>query len=180
MNKIVLNAGAGYSALMDFAYAVDEFEGWDEIRLDINPDTNAHIIGDIRQMKNIASNLFDAVFSCHTLEHIYTTNVPYALREFRRVLKPGGFVALYLPDFRKIAPIILGNRGEEILYEIHGNKIRAVDMIFGLEGAIINAPMMMHKTLFTKESITKKLTSARFKNIKISEDEYDLWVKAYK
>lgn len=38
---------------------------------------------------------FEAVFACHSLEHAY--DVPAALREWVRVLKPGGFLAIEVP-----------------------------------------------------------------------------------
>jgi len=181
MDRFVLNAGSGYSAMLDFPYAADEFsDGWEEIRLDINPDAKPHLIGDISSMGNVASETFDAVFSCHTLEHLYTTEVPLALKEFHRVLVPNGFVAIYIPDFAKIVPVILAGEAEKVQYEIHGNKIRCIDMVFGLEGATYHAPAMMHKTLFTKAMIEAKLKEAGFRDIKVTEDLWDLWVKAWK
>jgi predicted SAM-dependent methyltransferase len=43
--------------------------------------------------------LFDAVFSSHCLEHLFSP-VSVNLRHFLRFLKPGGFLVLYLPDER--------------------------------------------------------------------------------
>ena len=40
----------------------------------------------------------DAVFSSHNIEHLYPHEVPLALKEFMRVLKPDGFVLMTCPD----------------------------------------------------------------------------------
>lgn len=175
----VLNAGAGWTPLLDLTYAADEFQGWEEIRLDCNPDTKPHMLSDIRDI-NAQDAQFDAVYSCHTLEHIYPSHVHYALDEFYRVLKDGGFIVMYLPDAKKIAQKILEDKQEEVQYERDGNKIRAVDMIFGLEGSDTNNPAMMHHTVFTDNSIKEKLTEAGFKNVSITYDMWDMWVKAWK
>lgn len=45
-----------------------------------------------------ASNSLDFVFSSHLLEHIPYERVPATLKEWMRVLKPRGYLVLYLPD----------------------------------------------------------------------------------
>lgn len=45
-----------------------------------------------------ASNSLDFVFSSHLLEHIAYERVAATLREWMRVLKPRGYLVLYLPD----------------------------------------------------------------------------------
>lgn len=40
----------------------------------------------------------DLVFSSHLLEHIAPENVAATLKEWFRVIKPGGHLAMYLPD----------------------------------------------------------------------------------
>lgn len=49
------------------------------------------------QLTIFASQSWDAVFSSHMLEHIAPERVPAALKEWLRVIKPGGFLVLYLP-----------------------------------------------------------------------------------
>ena len=47
---------------------------------------------------------FDAVHSADVLQHMTIAGASIALREFRRVLKPGGFVALRLRATRRFIP----------------------------------------------------------------------------
>ena len=53
-----------------------------------NPQENAYKINEI-------DNSLDYVFASHNLEHL--KNWQNALKEWHRVLKPGGFLCLYLP-----------------------------------------------------------------------------------
>lgn len=45
-----------------------------------------------------ATQSHDLVYSSHLLEHIEYEKVPATLKEWMRVLKPGGHLVLYLPD----------------------------------------------------------------------------------
>lgn len=51
--------------------------------------------GDLRRFSDAS---YDFVLSCHNLEHI--ANPVKALREWMRVIKPGGCIVLVLPDYR--------------------------------------------------------------------------------
>lgn len=53
-------------------------------------------IGEASNLANIDSNKYGFVLSCHSLEHV--ANPVKALKEWFRVLKPGGTIVLILPD----------------------------------------------------------------------------------
>lgn len=48
-------------------------------------------------------NTFDEVYASHVLEHIPWTRTVNALKEAHRVLKPGGLLEIWVPDFEYIA-----------------------------------------------------------------------------
>jgi SAM-dependent methyltransferase len=52
--------------------------------------------GDAQTLEGLKDREFDFVYSSHTLEHV--DNVESTLRNWYRVLKPGGYLILYLPD----------------------------------------------------------------------------------
>jgi SAM-dependent methyltransferase len=53
--------------------------------------------GDAQLMDGVADNSFDFVYSSHCLEHM--RDVPEALRNWVRILKPGGFLYTVVPDY---------------------------------------------------------------------------------
>ena len=53
--------------------------------------------GDANTLAGIPDSTFDFCYSSHCLEHM--TNVPEALRHWVRVLKPGGYLYVVVPDF---------------------------------------------------------------------------------
>lgn len=56
----------------------------------------ADITGDAADLSLFADESFDAVFSSHVLEHM--EDMQAALNEWSRVIKPGGFLCLYVPS----------------------------------------------------------------------------------
>jgi len=56
----------------------------------------ADIVGDAASLSLFADESFDALFSSHVLEHM--EDMQEALNEWARVIKPGGFLCLYVPS----------------------------------------------------------------------------------
>jgi ubiquinone/menaquinone biosynthesis C-methylase UbiE len=52
--------------------------------------------GDAQTLKGLKDSEFDFVYSSHTLEHVDDAEI--TLRNWWRVIKPGGYLILYLPD----------------------------------------------------------------------------------
>ncbi len=53
------------------------------------------IIGDIQQQQDLPNEYFDRIIAVHVLEHL--PNLPQALREVKRLIKPNGFWDLVIP-----------------------------------------------------------------------------------
>lgn len=71
----------------------------DVVRLDINPDfaVNLDLVADIHFLP-FATNSFDSLLSIAVLEHTkYAWDV---VREFNRVLRPGGYAVVAIPFFQ--------------------------------------------------------------------------------
>lgn len=58
--------------------------------------TAADIVGDAADLGQFKDGEFDAVFSSHVLEHM--EDMQGALNEWARVIKPGGYLCLYVPS----------------------------------------------------------------------------------
>src|SRR5689334_5651155 len=59
---------------------------WREVRLDIDPAARPDIVASMTAMDGVPSASVNAVWSSHSLEHLYPHEVPVALGEFHRVL----------------------------------------------------------------------------------------------
>ena len=70
---------------------------WNELRLDIDASVAPDITGTMTDMSALADASVDAIFSSHNIEHLYPHEVPVALAEFKRVLKPDGFAVITCP-----------------------------------------------------------------------------------
>jgi predicted SAM-dependent methyltransferase len=104
---------------------------WHEIRVDINPAVDPDIVANITSIPQVADACIQAVWSSHNLEHLFAHDVAIALNEFRRVLVPGGFALLTLPDLQKAAEFIARGLLERPVYESRAGPICPIDICFG-------------------------------------------------
>ncbi len=111
-------------------------------------------------------------WSSHNLEHLYAHEVPLALREFWRVLKPGGVAVLALPDIQEVARRVAAGNLEQTLYVSPAGPICAIDIMFGHRDSIARGNhFMAHKTAFTAASLGQKLTEAGFATVDVQADQ---------
>ena len=78
---------------------------WHELRLDIDKSVQPDIIGTMTDMSAVADASVDAIFSSHNIEHLYPHEVPLALAEFKRVLRPDGFAVITCPDLQSVCAL---------------------------------------------------------------------------
>jgi SAM-dependent methyltransferase len=177
--KVVLNVGCGYPGQQ----LHPTFHGgeWRELRLDIDPAVNPDIVCSMTDMKPLAGGSVDAIWSSHNLEHLYRHEVPLALAEFLRVLRPGGVLLLTMPDMQTIAERVAADELEEEAYRSPSGPISALDMIYGHSPSLAQGNLhMAHKTGFTARTLNRLLGDARFSAIAVSRDGFALWARAYK
>ncbi|MEG4573207.1 tetratricopeptide repeat protein [Microcoleus sp. N3A4] len=178
--KKVLHVGCGpysFSGLHE-TFRTDE---WQEVRLDIDPNVKPDIISSITDMSSVPSHSFDAIWSSHNIEHIYHHEVPIALAEFYRVLKPGGFVLITLPDIQKVAEYVALGNLEQPLYTSPSGSISAIDILYGFGADIAKGKYYMaHRTGFTQQSLALKIQQAGFHPVEVRREELNLWATAYK
>ena len=179
--KLVLNVGCGYPLNQRLH---PHFQGpqWRELRLDIDPAVRPDILCSMTEMTPVADDAVDAVWSSHNLEHLYRHEVPRALGEFLRVLKPGGLLLLTLPDLQRVAEMIAADGLESEAYRSASGPITPLDMIFGHGASLAQGHLFMaHKTGFTVTSLEHALNEAGFVGVQARRgDAFDLWAVAYK
>jgi SAM-dependent methyltransferase len=156
---------------------------WEEIRFDINKDVNPDIIGTLTDMSKVDDQSVDAIYSSHNIEHLFPHEVPKALNEFYRVLKPTGFVVITCPDLISVCEAIIQDRLIEPLYQSPAGPISPIDIIYGHRGYIAQGNIYMaHKCGFTYSVLCNLFYKAGF--IKTFGGQratcFDLWLIAFK
>ena len=81
-------------------------EGW--TILDIKPGPHVDHVGDVRDLSFLAPESCSEVYASHVLEHLgYQQEIPNVLREFYRILKPGGRLRISVPDLETLCELFL-------------------------------------------------------------------------
>jgi SAM-dependent methyltransferase len=175
--KIILNAGSGPRASGRIPTIFPQ-QAWSEVRLDITPANEPDIVGSIVDMRALVGDAaVDVVYSSHAVEHLYAHEVIPAFREFRRVLKPGGFALVTCPSLVAISRFILAEGAEAIAYESPAGAIRPIDMLYGHSEAIAGgAGYMAHNTGFTAQRLGRVAMNAGFSEVRVIEGRFfDIW-----
>lgn len=74
---------------------------------DILPLPNVDLVCNANNLSMIKSNSMDEVFASHLIEHFFYNEIGAVLKEWVRILKPGGKLTIILPDFMKLWECIL-------------------------------------------------------------------------
>lgn len=147
---VKLNLGAGSQVL----------DGWLSVDLEGEPDIRADV-----RMLPLPDDYADELQAIHVFEHLYRWDALDTLIEWRRVLKPGGRLAIELPDLLKCCSNILGGQPERSgLFGLfgdpkHGNKL------------------MLHKWCYTRKELAHLMVEAGFKKPKLRPVQ---WHKKYR
>lgn len=149
----LLHIGCGTEPVPDW---LSRFE---EVRVDIEPETNPHFVRDMLNLHDIGT--FDAVYSCHNLEHLYPYQVPRALAEFRRVMNPGAAVIIMVPDLEDVRP------DTKMLQDCDLGPICGLDMFYGHHAVLESQPYMAHHCGFIQETLAEALKEAGFENVHV-------------
>lgn len=157
--------------------------GWQEIRVDIDESVHPDVIGTMIDMASIASSSVDAIFSSHNIEHLYPHEVPLALNEFLRVLRPGGFALITCPDLRSVCQLIAEDKLTEPAYVSPAGPIAPLDILYGHRASMATGNLYMaHRCGFTQKVLVGTLQAAGFAQVaSVTRPQvFDLWAFATK
>lgn len=156
---------------------------WHEIRLDIDASVAPDVIGTMTDMAAVADASVDAIFSSHNIEHLYPHEVPQALKEFLRVLKPEGFAVITCPDLQSVCALVAQDKLTEPAYTSPAGPIAPLDMLYGHRASLARGNLYMaHRCGFTQKVLGGTLKAAGFAAIATLRRSYafDLWAIASK
>jgi predicted SAM-dependent methyltransferase len=162
------------------------FQGpeWQELRLDIDEAVQPDILGSMTDMRAVGSESVDAIFSSHTIEHLYPHEVPAALAEFLRVLKPEGFAIITCPDLQAVAELVAQDKLADEAYHSPAGPITPLDILYGHRRAMAAGNLFMaHHCGFTESVLNATLLGCGFGSIgsvRRPAPAFDLWVIASK
>lgn len=126
----------------------------DWVNLDINPEVSPDVVGDARAMPEFANDTFDHILASHILEHFYENEIVPTLREWNRILRPGGTIEIVVPDVWKVCEDWVGGR------------ISEEDVLKGFIGDNqVKSPWMLHKTFFWYTRLKKLLEENNFDQV---------------
>jgi SAM-dependent methyltransferase len=179
--KRVLNAGSGPRSNRQL-HSVFTGAAWCDVRLDVDSQADPDLVGSIVDMAAfVPTGSFDAVWSSHSLEHLYAHEVPLALSEFLRILKPDGFALITSPDLEAVATIMLEHGLDHTAYLSPVGPITPHDMLFGHSASVARGnTYMAHKTGFTCAALGQRLVDVGFPMVLVKRDKLDLWALAFK
>jgi len=158
---------------------------WHEIRLDIDPSVQPDVIGTMTDLSAVASESVDAIFSSHNIEHLYAHEVPLALAEFLRVLKPDGFFLVTCPDLQSVCALVAQDKLTDAAYTSPAGPIAPIDILYGHRPQMAQGNLYMaHRCGFTQKVLDGTLRASGFRSVaslaRGKAPFFDLWAVASK
>jgi predicted SAM-dependent methyltransferase len=145
-----------------------------------DPNVTIH---DITKPFPISDNCVDEILTVHVIEHISRSLVPPMFKEFHRICKPGGIVAMEWPDMLKMCTEIAKN--PNVFWSDDRRVLKRT--ILGIFGDNERYPdiAMMHKWGYSAESMGRLFLSAGFTRYEVQPNQHsktpnDSRVVAYK
>ena len=181
---LLLHVGCGRETMETIPVEGFRSEAWREIRFDADQRVAPDIVGTMVDMSVVSGEFADAIYSSHNIEHLYSHEVPVALAEFNRVLKPTGFLVITCPDLQSLCRLVVEDKLESTAYISPAGPIAPIDILYGFRPALAAGNhYMAHRCGFTLKTLMEVLVQSGFLAVhgfRRSEDCFDLWVLASK
>jgi predicted SAM-dependent methyltransferase len=179
--KTFLHVGCGHKRKDRTTKALSS---WNELRFEIDESVQPDLVGTMTDMSSVSSESVDAVFSSHNIEHLYPHEVPVALSEFLRVLKPDGFAVITCPDLQAVCALVAEDKLTEPAYTSPAGPIAPLDILYGHRPPMARGNLYMaHRCGFTQKVLNGTLQASGFKSVATTARGYpyfDLWAVASK
>lgn len=122
------------------------------VHIDVRSYKHINYVGEVDKLRFIKNGSCTLVYSCHVLEHFTKEYIPTVLKEWHRVLSPGGICRISVPDFAALCR----------LYLVNQNLDEIIGPIFGRQDYLYN----IHRTIFDYETLGTYLIKAGFETVR--------------
>jgi predicted SAM-dependent methyltransferase len=98
--------------------------GWQV--LNVKPGEHVDHVGDLRDLSRFADASFDMVYASHVVEHLgHRRDLPAALREVARILRPDGRFFVSVPDLKTLCtlfahPDVSDQQRQTLMFTMYG------------------------------------------------------------
>ena len=135
----------------------DRRPGW--VCVDANADLKPDVVAVADKLHMFEDECAEIIEACHLFEHLMIDEARAALREWWRVLAPGGELMLELPNLRRCLET-MGRHKDNYGYDI------SLVGIFGWPPDVrAEGIWQMHKWGWTPETLTEELLAAGFTTV---------------
>ena len=77
------------------------------IHIDVRKLPHVDYVSSADKLDMFENNSVDLIYNCHVLEHFKRNDIEVVVKEWYRVLKPGGILRTAVPDFEKLVEVYL-------------------------------------------------------------------------
>lgn len=128
------------------------------------------VIQDITKPFALTDNTVDEILTVHVVEHLSRQYVMPMFREFYRICRPGGSVAMEWPDLLKMCQEVV--KHPDCFWTTDKRLVkRTVSGIYG-DSARYPDPTMLHKWGYSAEAMCRMLQEAGFSRTEIQPNQY--------
>lgn len=128
------------------------------------------VLCDLHTLTPFEDNTADEILSVHVVEHFWRWEVVNVLKEWFRVLKPGGLMILECPNLRSACEAFLSNPE---LFAGAGQEGQRTMWVFYGDPAWQD-PLMVHRWGYTPQSLAAVMAEAGLVNLRQAPAQFKL------